>query len=977
MSPQSAFAPRCLVFLTLAIAAPAHADTFLGIGGLCLDVLGSQPIAGAPVVIFPCHGGANQSWDGPLPGFVGPFKTLDELCLTAGAGGALVASTCDSSESQRFVSHLDGSLIDSLGRCAQASDTKERSPVFMASCDGSPPQVFARRAFERFAQIAFGHHGIFAASLRFHPQDPNVLYFDSPHSEGLSMPFRSIDGGRHWSPLASLGQPARIELDSCDPNLLYAGSPGRLLRSRDGGATWQALSLPPGHFPGNNGFFFSVPDECNQILIISGGTFAGPHNILFSDDAGTTWQERGSIPSALGVLKVIVLSSTDLVATTLECYVGCVPDHLVELRVSHDSGSTWSTVDHGASGGGFAYDPRDRTVFATFDQLWRGDDGGRSWTKLSPPEGASRAIIGPLPGEVVISTGFDRVFRSRDRGQSWNEVSLPNFRLRQILPDGRAFAEKYGLLYSSTDLENWTPSGSGLNIGRSFTGIIEHPKNGKLYAYGEAGILESSDRGARWRQSLGGLGEGFRAAAVDSESGDVFLGRRTLWRWNPETGQLVDLENPGPGSAVDRIFFVDRRLVWAYQTAHSRWVYGSDDFGRTARLLATEIGDIEVGPSGTIFAARGGLLLISRDRGDTWTTAEQTAQALAVDPISGQVWVRVEERLWRSDDDGHRFTEVRFPRPSARPVTPPDRVALVARGGVVALWSKWRIAISRDGGVLWRDILAPDGEFQQPVQTLTFDPLSAGRLMVGGVFGTFVGDFEIPPAEVGNPDGHILADRFRLESQHRVGDVLGVGSSQSLTSETSLISFFGAEQPELMVKVLDGSAINGHYWLFYGSSTDVSFDLVLSDWYGHKRHYHNPAGTFASQGDVLALPARGRIETAPVEPGPDSATFLLHDRFEISATWRDFSGQSGSGRGGALNDEAGTLYFFSAGNRELLVKVLDGRTINGHWWVYFGGLSNVEFQLKVRDRLTGVERIYFNPLGRFASQGDPRAFAEP
>ena len=39
-----------------------------------------------------------------------------------------------------------------------------------------------------------------------------------------------------------------------------------------------------------------------------------------------------------------------------------------------------------------------------------------------------------------------------------------------------------------------------------------------------------------------------------------------------------------------------------------------------------------------------------------------------------------------------------------------------------------------------------------------------------------------------------------------------------------------------------------------------------------------------------------------------------------------------------------------------------------------GALSNVEYTLTVTDTVTGAQRQYHNPSGRFASVGDPVAF---
>ena len=58
--------------------------------------------------------------------------------------------------------------------------------------------------------------------------------------------------------------------------------------------------------------------------------------------------------------------------------------------------------------------------------------------------------------------------------------------------------------------------------------------------------------------------------------------------------------------------------------------------------------------------------------------------------------------------------------------------------------------------------------------------------------------------------------------------------------------------------------------------------------------------------------------------------------------------------------------------------MLDGRAINGHFWVFFGALSNVEYSIGVTDTETGQTRTYTNPLGEFASVGDTEALlADP
>src|SRR5258708_7842312 len=101
---------------------------------------------------------------------------------------------------------------------------------------------------------------------------------------------------------------------------------------------------------------------------------------------------------------------------------------------------------------------------------------------------------------------------------------------------------------------------------------------------------------------------------------------------------------------------------------------------------------------------------------------------------------------------------------------------------------------------------------------------------------------------------------------------------------------------------------------------------------------------------------------------------LAGSRFAVTVSWTDFSGHSGAGRAVALTDETGYFWFFSAGNVETILKVVDGRGVNGHFWVFYGALSNVQYTLTVTDTATGAVKTYTNPAGHFASVADVTAF---
>ncbi len=108
--------------------------------------------------------------------------------------------------------------------------------------------------------------------------------------------------------------------------------------------------------------------------------------------------------------------------------------------------------------------------------------------------------------------------------------------------------------------------------------------------------------------------------------------------------------------------------------------------------------------------------------------------------------------------------------------------------------------------------------------------------------------------------------------------------------------------------------------------------------------------------------------------GCPTAVLCLLGRFEVEVAWQDFAGNTGAGSPRPLTTDAGAFWLFQDSNLELLVKMLDGRPLNGRFWLFYGALSNVGYTLRVLDRETGAVRTYINPAGRLSSFSDTAAF---
>ena len=249
------------------------------------------------------------------------------------------------------------------------------------------------------------------------------------------------------------------------------------------------------------------------------------------------------------------------------------------------------------------------------------------------------------------------------------------------------------------------------------------------------------------------------------------------------------------------------------------------------------------------------------------------------------------------------------------------------------------------------------------------------------------------------PGALCLGNRFRLQVEWRAGANSGAGKPLSVSADTGAFWFFSPTNVEMVAKVLDGTGVNGKHWVFFASLTDVEFDLVVTDTAtGAVKRYHNPQGTLASRADTGAFDggaslaaasspsialdaalARAPAARAAVEAKsstgacPAAALCLAGGRFVVTAKWRLENGE-GAATPIAWTGETGTFWFFSPSNVELAVKVLDGRGVNGRFWVFYASLSDVDFDLEVLDTTTGARRTYHNPKGTMASRADVEAF---
>jgi plastocyanin len=260
--------------------------------------------------------------------------------------------------------------------------------------------------------------------------------------------------------------------------------------------------------------------------------------------------------------------------------------------------------------------------------------------------------------------------------------------------------------------------------------------------------------------------------------------------------------------------------------------------------------------------------------------------------------------------------------------------------------------------------------------------------------------------------------RFQVRVNWRVPSqgTSGVGTGVALTGDTGYFWFFSPNNIELVLKVVDGRAFNGMFWVFYGALSDVEYTITVTDTaIGTVKTYSNPSGNLASVADTAAFSGgnglradqeeesnvqspRSKVGDATEGQGPDfgprtldlgplssseapctpsaNELCLNNNRFKVEVSWRvPAQGTSGKATAVPLTGDTGQFWFFSANNIELVIKALDGRPVNGQYWIFYGALSNVEYTITVTDTLTGYVKTFANPSGNLASVADTSGFS--
>lgn len=170
------------------------------------------------------------------------------------------------------------------------------------------------------------------------------------------------------------------------------------------------------------------------------------------------------------------------------------------------------------------------------------------------------------------------------------------------------------------------------------------------------------------------------------------------------------------------------------------------------------------------------------------------------------------------------------------------------------------IDVLLQGGVIYTLVTSYSAAAPFPIGPYTGTITGPARVRRSGCFP--VGD-EVDSADDERAGQSLQEERFCVMAEWATRQgTSGFARPVAFRSEDSLnYWFFDSANWELQVKLLDGCAVNGHYWVFLAAATDVEFEVEVFgrgpnlNVAGLQRVYANPQGNRArAVTDITAFP---------------------------------------------------------------------------------------------------------------------------
>ncbi len=289
--------------------------------------------------------------------------------------------------------------------------------------------------------------------------------------------------------------------------------------------------------------------------------------------AVTGWTETGAFPIDIGTTNLSIL------AQGASVYVGTNGG----LVATVDDGGSWTTLANGfptspsESLPGFTglTSTGDAILAATYDTVYRSEDGGASWTPSGSglPDDAypqvlfatNSVVLAGMSGQSNNPNKQSTVFRSTDDGKSWAIADpAPDIYVTSFAAQGNTlFATCPGGVAQSSDAgQTWTTTDVHilpLSVVVSGSKVLLSGANGQ--------VVSSNDQGKTWTPETNGLPfDG--SAYLFANAGDVYASQ--------SAGVYVSHDVGASWSELDSGFGTDKPFIRGF-AVHGTYLFGMSD----------------------------------------------------------------------------------------------------------------------------------------------------------------------------------------------------------------------------------------------------------------------------------------------------------------------------------------------------------------------------------------------------------------
>ncbi len=259
---------------------------------------------------------------------------------------------------------------------------------------------------------------------------------------------RTLDGGTTWQNVSPAGHATRDfrDVDAVSAQVAYIlsignGDASRILKTIDGGSTWVEQFVNSDA----DGFFDAMSFWDADHGIAFSDSANAQFRIITTADGGRTWTRVpvDGLPPALDNEGAFAASGTNIaVWGDRHVWIGTGAAGKSRVLRSSDRGKTWAIADTpipgGQSAGIYSIAFRDALhgivvggdyakVDLALDNVAVTDDGGKTW-RLAPAVGGFRSAVTYLPGvsgPTILALGPSGADISDDDGRSWTPSPIP------------------------------------------------------------------------------------------------------------------------------------------------------------------------------------------------------------------------------------------------------------------------------------------------------------------------------------------------------------------------------------------------------------------------------------------------------------------------------------------------------------------------------------------------------------------------